>query len=465
MRYMVTPRPFQAWRSYNHVGRSLRAPRFITASARAPHARPIGTIRSVDNTIDEAAFYDQAYIVQEPLVIRDYVKLPVSTWFHQNEHGDFTLDSKLTQDPNTPEMPYEYVRTNTDDDVALTNFTEWLRGDKASSSPPDPRSADNQTRFSQFTAPIGLLSKAMEFNAQQGNSRMRYKRLYIAQMPINELSSELQLDLEAPKLLQCSDRPCDVYNTSIWLGLEPIYTPFHRDPNPNFFMQVVGQKTLRLLPPGQGGQVFTQVQNAIGSASNSKIRGAEMMEGPERGALHDAVWGSDAPQEVVETTLGPRDCLFIPKGWWHSVKSLVAYSDTDFLITKDDTIETLNEHAGNNNVVVDTGGLAHFSLRDKNPPPAGFGAATLQDPDVQKAMLNLSSSELRKRHDRVTEEPVYFSVPDKRLAEAHFNSKLDRSGPEMAQKSRFADGQSSDWDCRPVGHRTRSKCQPYDNLA
>ena len=320
----MTPRPFQAWLTYSHVGCSLhvRAPRFILASAKVSHARLIGTIRSVDNIIDEAAFYNQAYIVQEPLVIRDYLKIPVSAWFRHNEHGDVTLDSKLTGDPDTPEMPYEYVRTSIDDDVALTNFTMWLRGDKASNSSPEFQSTDNQTHFSQFTAPIGLLSKAMEFNAQQENSRMRYKRLYIAQMPISELSPELQLDLEAPKLLRCSDRPCDVYNTSIWLGLEPTYTPFHRDPNPNFFMQVVGQKTLRLLPPDHGGQVFTQVQNAIGSASNSRIRGAEMMEGPERGALHDAIWGVDAPQEVVETTLGPRDCLFIPKGWWHSVKSV-----------------------------------------------------------------------------------------------------------------------------------------------
>lgn len=319
----MTPRPPRAWRTYRNFGCSLlvRTPGLIEASAKSFPTRLIGTIRSVDNTINEAAFYKQAYIAQEPLVIRDYVKLPVSTWFHQNEHGDVTLDSKLTGDPNTPEMPYEYVRTSIDDDVALANFTTWLRGDKASNSSTETQATEKQTRFSQFTAPIGLLSKVMEFNAEQENSKMRHKRLYIAQLPINELSSELQLDLEAPELLRGSGRPCDVYNTSIWLGLEPTYTPFHRDPNPNLFMQVVGQKTLRLLPPGQGGQVFTQVQNAIGSASNSRIRGAEMMEGPERVALHDAVWGDDAPQEVVETTLGPHDCLFIPKGWWHSVKS------------------------------------------------------------------------------------------------------------------------------------------------
>ncbi|KAK8078822.1 hypothetical protein PG994_002629 [Apiospora phragmitis] len=294
----------------------------MRASGGGLHARPVSTIRSVESSIDEATFYDQAYVVQEPLVIRDCIAPSVSKWFHQNEHGDVTLDSKLTGNSNTPEMPYEYVRTSIEDDVARANFVSWLQGGKASQPAPETLNNKNQTRFSQFNAPIGLLSKAIEFNAQHKDSKMRHKRLYIAQMPINELDPELQLDLEAPKLLQRSATPCDVYNTSIWLGLEPTYTPWHRDPNPNFFMQLVGQKSLRLLPPGPGGKVFMQVQNAIGSANSSRIRGTEMMEGPERSALHDTVWGGDAPKEVQEATLGPHDCLFIPKGWWHSVKSV-----------------------------------------------------------------------------------------------------------------------------------------------
>ncbi|KAK8062807.1 cupin-like domain-containing protein [Apiospora hydei] len=300
----------------------MRAYGLTQAPASRSHVRSVSTIRSVDNSIDEATFYGQVYVAQEPLVIRDYLRPSVSTWFHRNEHGAIILGSKLTENPTTPEMPYEYVRTGIEDDVARANFMSWLQGDKTLNSAPDSPGKENQTRFSQFTAPIGLLSKAMEFNAQQKDSKMRYKRLYIAQMPINELPPELQLDLEAPKLLRCPATPCDVYNTSIWLGLEPTYTPWHRDPNPNFFMQLVGQKTLRLLPPGPGGNVFMQVQNAIGSASNSRIRGTEMMEGPERAALHDAVWGVDAPKDVQEATLGPHDCLFIPKGWWHSVKSV-----------------------------------------------------------------------------------------------------------------------------------------------
>ncbi|KAK6836421.1 hypothetical protein PG987_006916 [Apiospora arundinis] len=201
MRALVAPKSFQAWRVYRNTNCSwvVSSPASIPALVGSSYARRhISTIRSVDNSIDEATFYEQAYVTQEPLVIRDCLKPSVSTWFHENKHGTVTLDSKLTENPNTPEMPYEYVRTSTDDDLALANFTGWLRGNKTPRSSPNNMEPEDQVRFSQFTAPIGLLSKAIEFNAQQENSTMRYKRLYIAQMPINELTPELQLDLEAP---------------------------------------------------------------------------------------------------------------------------------------------------------------------------------------------------------------------------------------------------------------------------
>lgn len=43
-----------------------------------------------------------------------------------------------------------------------------------------------------------------------------------------------------------------------------------------------------------------------------------MMEGRERELLHRAVWEDDSIDEVL---LNPKDALFIPKGWWHSVAS------------------------------------------------------------------------------------------------------------------------------------------------
>ncbi|KIW10541.1 hypothetical protein PV08_11505 [Exophiala spinifera] len=149
----------------------------------------------------------------------------------------------------------------------------------------------------------------------------------------------------------------DIYASSLWLGRPPTYTPLHRDPNPNLFIQLAGRKAVRLLPPEVGGAIFDDVQDRIRIASrtarhtpsSATIRGDEMMVGPEKVALHDAIWLDDDDDDYdnhvdsdtdddkpktknrysdvlrtygLETHLQLGDALFIPKGWWHSVKGV-----------------------------------------------------------------------------------------------------------------------------------------------
>ena len=45
------------------------------------------------------------------------------------------------------------------------------------------------------------------------------------------------------------------------------------------------------------------------------------MAGTEKAALDEAVWGELAPEDIKEAKLDAGDALFIPLGWWHSVKS------------------------------------------------------------------------------------------------------------------------------------------------
>lgn len=55
-----------------------------------------------------------------------------------------------------------------------------------------------------------------------------------------------------------------------------------------------------------------------------------MMTGRERSILHDLVWqqpsdknnNSAVLQHAQEATVEPGHVLFIPKGWWHSVKGV-----------------------------------------------------------------------------------------------------------------------------------------------
>jgi len=106
------------------------------------------------------------------------------------------------------------------------------------------------------------------------------------------------------------------------MGIPPTYTPLHKDPNPNLFVQLASSKRIRLFEPATGFKIFRDVQLRIGQHGSASFRGYEMMEGPERDALDEAVWGSTVKGEGYEAMVGPGDALFIPRGWWHSIKSV-----------------------------------------------------------------------------------------------------------------------------------------------
>lgn len=209
----------------------------------------------------------------------------------------------------------------------------------------DQQQQQQQQKLLRFYAPLALFSAALKFNHQidpksnpEPNSPLvthnPLRSLYVAQAPISDLPDKLQKDLPTPNIIKQAGKG-DVYDSSIWLGLEPTYTPLHRDPNPNIFVQLCSTKAVRLLPPASGDRVFQRVQQSLGKSSgNSRIRGVEMMEGQERQAFYEAIWkvesggpvsnpGDGMPSlKIQEAILEPGDALYIPKGWWHSVRSL-----------------------------------------------------------------------------------------------------------------------------------------------
>lgn len=228
-------------------------------------------------------------------------------------------------------FPYELVISTPRQREHFGRFISWLKdtGDDIDSSVAElltqimegPGLPD---LFTQLDAPLRLLVAAIKFNSLQENDTSEHIQLYIAQSSLSALPEKLQSDLSAPEVVLRAGRG-DIYSSSIWLGTQPTYTPLHRDPNPNLFCQLFGTKSVKLMHPSMGQTLFYRVQAKIGQQGNSHIRTADMMQGAEREALHQAVWESQEGQEhIYDVDVRPGDALFIPKGWWHSIKSVGA---------------------------------------------------------------------------------------------------------------------------------------------
>ncbi|MCJ1308158.1 hypothetical protein MMC25_001810 [Agyrium rufum] len=155
------------------------------------------------------------------------------------------------------------------------------------------------------------------------------ERLYLAQAPLSDLPSKLRGDLPVPELVLKAGKG-DVYDANLWMGIPPTYTPFHRDPNPNLLVQLAGAKEVRILSPEAGDRVYREVRERIGSREGkSKFRGEEMMAGEERKLLEEAIWSETGSVslngeglEGFQAHLDRGDGIFIPHGWWHSIRGV-----------------------------------------------------------------------------------------------------------------------------------------------
>ena len=225
----------------------------------------------------------------------------ISRWF-----------SLSKEEPNTAALQHDY----------LNQFGDATVAQEYSFSPESLREASTiGSLFIRQELPLSnFLQWVKNFN---NNSTFR---IYLAQTSISALPSKMRYDLPIPDIVSKVGRG-DVYDASIWIGIAPTYTPLHRDPNPNIIVQLAGHKTVRLLPPDAGLNVFAMVQDSLGKMGSATFRGEEMMMGEEGRLLDDLVWDHKTQCDKlfssgVEAHLAQGDGLFIPKGWWHSVKGL-----------------------------------------------------------------------------------------------------------------------------------------------
>lgn len=305
---------------------------------------PVQTLRSTLDGVNVQDFRRQAFVPELPTLLKSAdasaqpapVLPAASRWFELRTSSTNTAlipSREYLSSFGTTTLPYEAtVERDTDDLEAIHRaWSRGVQGDQCSNLDAFIYEFAEQSRqvqelktnardkfqFCRFEAPLSLFLEAFE-KSHAGHPQIR--SLYIAQARIADLPKQLQDDLPTPELVKKVGKG-DIYDTSIWMGIPPTYTPLHKDPNPNLFVQLAGQKSARLYRPSVGSAIFRDVQARIGGSSSASLRGLEMMQGVEVEVLEEAVWGDSCVVDGFEAELNPGDALFIPKGWWHSIKS------------------------------------------------------------------------------------------------------------------------------------------------
>ncbi|PZO36985.1 MAG: hypothetical protein DCF19_20085 [Pseudanabaena frigida] len=107
--------------------------------------------------------------------------------------------------------------------------------------------------------------------------------------------------------------------TFFWFGPEGTITPLHHDPVNLIFVQVYGRKVWKIIPPYYTHMLY----NYRGVFSQVDCENPDYQKYP----LFQKV-------PIIEVILNPGDAIFVPVGWWHTVKSLdisISMSFTNFV--------------------------------------------------------------------------------------------------------------------------------------
>ena len=165
-----------------------------------------------------SAFQSHAFKPARPFLLPrgTFATLPaISKWFVRAPGTEFpTLSTDYLKRYGDTLLPFEYIT---------------------------PTSAGEQ--FQRGSAPLALfLSWTTHITGSQRAARLanESQKLYVAQAPLSLLPASLHEDVKPPSYVQDAGKG-DVYDSSLWMGIAPTYTPLHRDPNPNLFVQMAGK--------------------------------------------------------------------------------------------------------------------------------------------------------------------------------------------------------------------------------
>lgn len=158
---------------------------------------------------------------------------------------------------------------------------------------------------------------------------------YVAQQDLLSLSPTLSS--HCPPLPHTTAGPRgdrEQWRTNTWIGPQGTFTPIHRDPYENLFVQVVGRKRFHLFPPGPEPFLYLQKEGTQMNTSTVPTE-ACLLRGEGEG---DEVRSNEFPlleeaakqQGAAHVEVEAGDALFLPRGWFHCVASLTTSASVNF---------------------------------------------------------------------------------------------------------------------------------------
>jgi hypothetical protein len=170
-------------------------------------------------------------------------------------------------------------------------------------------------RFQDFLTYMQLFEEQRGRRPQEGIEPPPSGELvYLAQ---NDVVQELYQDFHVPQF--CGDENNSVghegrlYNTMIWIGPYGCVSPMHNDPLDNVLMQFVGAKCALLFPPADAQALYSGHE---GNQPNTSPINPEEKPDLDRYPL----FAEASPPLICD--LQPGDLLYIPKRWFHYVRTV-----------------------------------------------------------------------------------------------------------------------------------------------
>lgn len=145
---------------------------------------------------------------------------------------------------------------------------------------------------------------------------------YLAQYNLFHQLPLLRRDISIPDYCSISDANNDV-QINVWIGPAGTVSPLHRDPMDNFLCQIYGHKYVKLISSAVSDEAVYPFDGSTKMTNTSQVNVEAVDE-------KRFVRFSETSKLTFQCVLAPGDILFIPKGWWHFVKSLSSSCSISF---------------------------------------------------------------------------------------------------------------------------------------